>query len=149
MLIKEQMRKYKIKMEEISQLEAAESIAFRRLSLLRQNTVSIYCGVWGGASVGGVVGVWPGWEWPCRQALGAGGGVSPALPREPGQEPVADRLGVDSPPQTNDHCPLCFMPYAPLRAVGEICHPLGSSARLQTPALADLGPNHRRLIPQK
>ncbi|XP_077661566.1 unconventional myosin-IXb isoform X2 [Eretmochelys imbricata] len=38
MLIKEQMRKYKIKMGEINQLEAAESIAFRRLSLLRQNT---------------------------------------------------------------------------------------------------------------
>ncbi|XP_046293507.1 unconventional myosin-IXb isoform X4 [Marmota monax] len=37
MLIKEQMRKYKIKMEEINQLEAAESIAFRRLSLLQQN----------------------------------------------------------------------------------------------------------------
>ncbi|XP_048198470.1 unconventional myosin-IXb isoform X3 [Perognathus longimembris pacificus] len=36
MLIKEQMRKYRVKMEEISQLEAAESIAFRRLSLLRQ-----------------------------------------------------------------------------------------------------------------
>ncbi|OBS58360.1 hypothetical protein A6R68_10489 [Neotoma lepida] len=31
------MRKYKLKMEEINQLEAAESIAFRRLSLLRQN----------------------------------------------------------------------------------------------------------------
>uniref|UniRef100_A0A8C3K6E9 Myosin IXB n=1 Tax=Calidris pygmaea TaxID=425635 RepID=A0A8C3K6E9_9CHAR len=40
MLIKEQIRKYKIKMDEINQLEAAESIAFRRLSLLRQNTVS-------------------------------------------------------------------------------------------------------------
>lgn len=40
MLIKEQMRKYKVKMEEITQLEAAESIAFRRLSLLRQNAVS-------------------------------------------------------------------------------------------------------------
>uniref|UniRef100_A0A8D0L6U4 Myosin IXB n=1 Tax=Sphenodon punctatus TaxID=8508 RepID=A0A8D0L6U4_SPHPU len=39
MLIKEQMRKYKIKMDEINQLEAAESIAFRRLSLLRQNAV--------------------------------------------------------------------------------------------------------------
>ncbi|NXP09108.1 MYO9B protein, partial [Thinocorus orbignyianus] len=39
MLIKEQIRKYKIKMEEINQLEAAESIAFRRLSLLRQNTL--------------------------------------------------------------------------------------------------------------
>uniref|UniRef100_A0A8D2F378 Myosin IXB n=1 Tax=Theropithecus gelada TaxID=9565 RepID=A0A8D2F378_THEGE len=39
MLIKEQMRKYKVKMEEISQLEAAESIAFRRLSLLRQNAL--------------------------------------------------------------------------------------------------------------
>ncbi|XP_036619426.1 unconventional myosin-IXb isoform X7 [Trichosurus vulpecula] len=39
MLIKEQMRKYKIKMEEINQLEAAETIAFRRLSLLRQNTL--------------------------------------------------------------------------------------------------------------
>uniref|UniRef100_A0A8C4YIV3 Myosin IXB n=1 Tax=Gopherus evgoodei TaxID=1825980 RepID=A0A8C4YIV3_9SAUR len=39
MLIKEQMRKYKIKMDEINQLEAAESIAFRRLSLLRQNTL--------------------------------------------------------------------------------------------------------------
>ncbi|XP_042526587.1 unconventional myosin-IXb-like [Dipodomys spectabilis] len=37
MLIKEQMRKYRVKMEDISQLEAAESIAFRRLSLLRQN----------------------------------------------------------------------------------------------------------------
>uniref|UniRef100_A0A8C3WL50 Myosin IXB n=1 Tax=Catagonus wagneri TaxID=51154 RepID=A0A8C3WL50_9CETA len=37
MLIKEQMRKYKVKMEEINQLEAAESIAVRRLSLLRQN----------------------------------------------------------------------------------------------------------------
>lgn len=40
MLIKEQMRKYKVKMEEISQLEAAESIASRRLSFLRQNSVS-------------------------------------------------------------------------------------------------------------
>jgi hypothetical protein len=40
MLIKEQMRKYKMKMEEINHLEAAESIAFRRLSLLRQNAVS-------------------------------------------------------------------------------------------------------------
>uniref|UniRef100_A0A8W4FPY8 Myosin IXB n=1 Tax=Sus scrofa TaxID=9823 RepID=A0A8W4FPY8_PIG len=40
MLIKEQMRKYKVKMEEINQLEAAESIASRRLSLLRQNAVS-------------------------------------------------------------------------------------------------------------
>uniref|UniRef100_A0A7M4G1Y8 Myosin IXB n=1 Tax=Crocodylus porosus TaxID=8502 RepID=A0A7M4G1Y8_CROPO len=40
MLIKEQLRKYKIKMAEINQLEAAESLAFRRLSLLRQNTVS-------------------------------------------------------------------------------------------------------------
>uniref|UniRef100_A0A8D2DW10 Myosin IXB n=1 Tax=Sciurus vulgaris TaxID=55149 RepID=A0A8D2DW10_SCIVU len=39
MLIKEQMRKYKVKMEEINQLEAAESIAFRRLSLLRQNAL--------------------------------------------------------------------------------------------------------------
>ncbi|XP_043391972.1 unconventional myosin-IXb isoform X9 [Chelonia mydas] len=39
MLIKEQMRKYKIKMGEINQLEAAESIAFRRLSSLRQNTL--------------------------------------------------------------------------------------------------------------
>uniref|UniRef100_A0A663N0P2 Myosin IXB n=1 Tax=Athene cunicularia TaxID=194338 RepID=A0A663N0P2_ATHCN len=39
MLIKEQIRKYKIKMDEINQLEAAESIAFRRLSLLQQNTV--------------------------------------------------------------------------------------------------------------
>ncbi|XP_056194827.1 unconventional myosin-IXb isoform X3 [Falco biarmicus] len=38
MLIKEQIRKYKIKMDEINQLEAAESIAFRRLSLLQQNT---------------------------------------------------------------------------------------------------------------
>uniref|UniRef100_A0A8D0PFA2 Unconventional myosin-IXb n=1 Tax=Sus scrofa TaxID=9823 RepID=A0A8D0PFA2_PIG len=39
MLIKEQMRKYKVKMEEINQLEAAESIASRRLSLLRQNAI--------------------------------------------------------------------------------------------------------------
>uniref|UniRef100_A0A8C9FER6 Myosin IXB n=1 Tax=Pavo cristatus TaxID=9049 RepID=A0A8C9FER6_PAVCR len=38
MLIKEQIRKYRIKMDEINQLEAAESIAVRRLSLLRQNT---------------------------------------------------------------------------------------------------------------
>uniref|UniRef100_A0A670KFA6 Myosin IXB n=1 Tax=Podarcis muralis TaxID=64176 RepID=A0A670KFA6_PODMU len=38
MIIKEQMRKYKVKMDEICQLEAAESIAFRRLSLLRQNS---------------------------------------------------------------------------------------------------------------
>ncbi|XP_012584384.1 PREDICTED: unconventional myosin-IXb [Condylura cristata] len=36
MLIKEQMRKYKVKMEEINQLEAAETIAVRRLSLLQQ-----------------------------------------------------------------------------------------------------------------
>lgn len=67
MLIKEQMRKYKVKMDEISQLEAAESIAFRRLSLLRQNTVSTLCG---GVLRGGVVGMWPGWEWPCEQGLG-------------------------------------------------------------------------------
>ncbi|XP_063003177.1 unconventional myosin-IXb isoform X2 [Elgaria multicarinata webbii] len=39
MIIKEQMRKYKLKMDEICQLEAAESLAFRRLSLLRQNTL--------------------------------------------------------------------------------------------------------------
>ncbi|NXA12992.1 MYO9B protein, partial [Sapayoa aenigma] len=39
MLIKEQIRKYKIKMNDINQLEAVESIAFRRLSLLRQNTL--------------------------------------------------------------------------------------------------------------
>uniref|UniRef100_A0A8C6E4I8 Myosin IXB n=1 Tax=Moschus moschiferus TaxID=68415 RepID=A0A8C6E4I8_MOSMO len=44
MLIKEQMRKYKVKMEEINQLEAAESMAFRRLSLLRQNAVSYAVG---------------------------------------------------------------------------------------------------------
>lgn len=44
LLIKEQMRKYKVKMEEISQLEAAESIAFRRLSLLRQSAVSARAG---------------------------------------------------------------------------------------------------------
>ncbi|KAM3854961.1 unconventional myosin-IXb isoform 2-T2 [Vipera latastei] len=37
MIIKEQLRKYKMKMDEICQLEAAESIALRRLSLLRQN----------------------------------------------------------------------------------------------------------------
>lgn len=56
MLIKEQMRKYKVKMEEISQLEAAESIAFRRLSLLRQNTVSPRCGGSSGAAVGTCLG---------------------------------------------------------------------------------------------
>ncbi|XP_051025999.1 LOW QUALITY PROTEIN: unconventional myosin-IXb [Acomys russatus] len=39
MLIKEQTRKYKVKMEEINQLEAAESIASRRLSLLRHNAL--------------------------------------------------------------------------------------------------------------
>ncbi|XP_044311862.1 unconventional myosin-IXb isoform X2 [Varanus komodoensis] len=38
MIIKEQMRKYQVKMQEICQLEAAETIAFRRLSLLRQST---------------------------------------------------------------------------------------------------------------
>ncbi|XP_070603858.1 unconventional myosin-IXb isoform X3 [Erythrolamprus reginae] len=37
MIIKEQLRKYRMKMDEICQLEAAESIALRRLSLLRQN----------------------------------------------------------------------------------------------------------------
>ncbi|XP_032094447.1 unconventional myosin-IXb isoform X7 [Thamnophis elegans] len=37
MIIKEQLRKYKMKMDEICQLEAAESIALRRLSLLQQN----------------------------------------------------------------------------------------------------------------
>ncbi|XP_023563390.1 unconventional myosin-IXb isoform X1 [Octodon degus] len=37
MLIKEQMRKYRVKMEEISQLEAEESIACHRLSLLQQS----------------------------------------------------------------------------------------------------------------
>nr|XP_056723553.1 unconventional myosin-IXb [Euleptes europaea] len=37
MIIKEQMRKYKIKMDDICQLEAEESIVFRRLSLLGQN----------------------------------------------------------------------------------------------------------------
>lgn len=35
-----------MKMEEINHLEAAESIAFRRLSLLRQNAVSAGHGVW-------------------------------------------------------------------------------------------------------
>ncbi|XP_053147682.1 unconventional myosin-IXb isoform X2 [Hemicordylus capensis] len=39
MIIKEQMRRYKLKMEEICQLEAAESLAFRQLSLLRQNSL--------------------------------------------------------------------------------------------------------------
>ncbi|XP_044289638.1 unconventional myosin-IXb-like [Varanus komodoensis] len=39
MIIKEQMRKYQVKMQEICQLEAAETIAFRRLSLLRQSTL--------------------------------------------------------------------------------------------------------------
>lgn len=71
MLIKEQMRKYKVKMDEISQLEAAESIAFRRLSLLRQNTVSTLCG---GVLRRDVVGMWPGWEWPCEQGLGVRAG---------------------------------------------------------------------------
>lgn len=68
MLIKEQMRKYKVKMEEISQLEAAESIAFRRLSLLRQNTVSTLCG---GVLRGGVV----------ERGLGGSGPVSRAWVR--------------------------------------------------------------------
>lgn len=40
MIIKEQMRKYKVKMDNICHLEAEESIFFRRLSLLGQNTVS-------------------------------------------------------------------------------------------------------------
>lgn len=58
MLIKEQMRKYKMKMEEINHLEAAESIAFRRLSLLRQNAVS--AGLRAGSPTAGLDhGVWP------------------------------------------------------------------------------------------
>lgn len=68
MLIKEQMRKYKVKMEEINQLEAAESIASRRLSLLRQNAVSnagLRLGS-GGSLVGGGRG----------RGLGIGRGVS-------------------------------------------------------------------------
>lgn len=52
MLIKEQMRKYKVKMEEINQLEAAESMAVRRLSLLRQNAVSCAGRGFGGAELG-------------------------------------------------------------------------------------------------
>lgn len=40
MLIKEQMRKYKVKMKNINQLEAEESIVCRRLSLLQQTEVS-------------------------------------------------------------------------------------------------------------
>ncbi|XP_015282170.1 PREDICTED: unconventional myosin-IXb [Gekko japonicus] len=39
MIIKEQMRKYKIKMDNICHLEAEESIFFRRLSLLGQSTL--------------------------------------------------------------------------------------------------------------
>uniref|UniRef100_A0A8C6FPY1 Myosin IXB n=1 Tax=Moschus moschiferus TaxID=68415 RepID=A0A8C6FPY1_MOSMO len=54
MLIKEQMRKYKVKMEEINQLEAAESMAFRRLSLLRQNAVSYAVRGFGGGSWAGI-----------------------------------------------------------------------------------------------
>uniref|UniRef100_A0A8D2IFB4 Myosin IXB n=1 Tax=Urocitellus parryii TaxID=9999 RepID=A0A8D2IFB4_UROPR len=65
MLIKEQMRKYKVKMEEINQLEAAETIAIRRLSLLQQNAVSTQDSEeglqgrglnWRGLIVGGAVG---------------------------------------------------------------------------------------------
>lgn len=58
MLIKEQMRKYKMKMEEINHLEAAESIAFRRLSLLKQNAVSAGLGP-GPPEAGLGHGVWP------------------------------------------------------------------------------------------
>lgn len=61
MLIKEQMRKYKVKMEEINQLEAAESMAVRRLSLLRQNAVSCAGRGFGGAELGRG-GVWAGAE---------------------------------------------------------------------------------------
>ncbi|XP_078527441.1 unconventional myosin-IXb isoform X3 [Lissotriton helveticus] len=43
MLIMEQIRKYMIRLEEISQLEAAEKLAIRRLSLLRQNTLWPLC----------------------------------------------------------------------------------------------------------
>lgn len=71
MLIKEQMRKYKTKMEEINQLEAAESIAFRRLSLLQQNAVSAGLGVgpqvaWAGLKPSGQVG------WFSHSKLGSG-----------------------------------------------------------------------------
>lgn len=86
MLIKEQMRKYKVKMEEISQLEAAESIAFRRLSLLRQNTVS--------GGVGGAGG----------RGLGVGRGLTPSLPslptlghKLPGQGPHGSKVGRQVP----------------------------------------------------
>lgn len=68
MLIKEQMRKYKVKMEEITQLEAAESIAFRRLSLLRQNAVSN--AGWGFGGSGAL------WEWGPVGGVWTLGGVS-------------------------------------------------------------------------
>lgn len=72
MLIKEQMRKYKVKMEEINQLEAAESMAFRRLSLLRQNAVSYTGQGFGGAElVGAGFGLWAGSHLSAQRTLPA------------------------------------------------------------------------------
>ena len=81
MLIKEQMRKYKVKMEEITQLEAAESIAFRRLSLLRQNAVSNAGRGFGG---GGAL-----WEWGPVGGVWTLGGVSLIRPAHSPSTPWA------------------------------------------------------------
>lgn len=119
MLIKEQMRKYKVKMEEISQLEAAESIAFRRLSLLRQNTVSARCGlgpVPGGA--GGRLGRSGPESGAWVTGLGCQGRV---LPPVPGTTPATGSLVRGQfLLHPDDRCPLCLMPTASLRAVGNL-----------------------------
>ncbi|XP_060088740.1 unconventional myosin-IXb [Heteronotia binoei] len=82
MIIKEQMRKYKVKMDNICHLEAEESIFFRRLSLLGQNTL------------------WPvklGFSSPRAGALsksppgqGASGGGSPKLLLLPEEDEAAE-----------------------------------------------------------
>lgn len=120
MLIKEQMRKYKVKMEEITQLEAAESMAFRRLSLLRQNAVS-----YTGRCLGGA-----------EQGLGGGRGLA-CLPSAHFQHTslatisltwglVAAWLGADSVPWPKDPRPSPASRSAvPLSSGREACHLLG------------------------
>lgn len=49
MLINEQFRRYNEKMEEIEQLEYAETVAMNQLKLKRQNTVRNSALLWSGS----------------------------------------------------------------------------------------------------